>query len=210
VCAGAVGAQTNDVPEVARAQAEVQKLRAQVEAGVAPRAQLEKAEEAMADAQDAAILRRTLYGQDLTAEQTGEMMAAAGRRFDRRVKALDEAKRLVEAGADWGLASGPAAGWEAAVVDHHRAVLNALAAKVVGGSHVSRASDEIGGTTVSFDLWTGHPLETEVRRLLATVRNQVVPLWEKVEAYNREHPNDPQCKVTFYCGQHVTQEDGET
>jgi hypothetical protein len=98
VCAGAVGAQTNDVPEVARAQAEVQKLRALVEAGAAPRAQLEKAEEAMADAQDAAILRRTLYGQDLTAEQTGEMMTAAGRRFDRRLKALDEAKRLVEAG----------------------------------------------------------------------------------------------------------------
>jgi hypothetical protein len=98
VCAGAVGAQTNVVPEVARAQAEVQKLRALVEAGAAPRAQLEKAEEAMADAQDAAILRRTLYGQDLTAEQTGEMMTAAGRRFDRRLKALDEAKRLVEAG----------------------------------------------------------------------------------------------------------------
>lgn len=99
VCAGAVGAQTNDAPEVARAQAEVVKLRALVEAGVAPRAQLEKAEEAMADAQDAAILRRTLYGQDLTAEQTGEMMAAASRRFDRRRKALDEAQRLVEAGA---------------------------------------------------------------------------------------------------------------
>jgi hypothetical protein len=98
VCAGAVGAQTNVVPEVARAQAEVQKLRVLVEAGAAPRAQLEKAEEAMADAQDAAILRRTLYGQDLTAEQTGEMMTAAGRRFDRRLKALDEAKRLVEAG----------------------------------------------------------------------------------------------------------------
>jgi hypothetical protein len=99
VCVGAVGAQTNDVPEVARAKAEVGKLRALVEAGVAPRAQLEKAEEAMADAQDAAILRRTLYGQDLTAEQTDEMMAAAGRRFDRRRKALEEAKRLVEAGA---------------------------------------------------------------------------------------------------------------
>ena len=99
MCAGAVGAQTNVVPEVARAQAEVQKLRALVEAGAAPRAQLEKAEEAMADAQDAAILRRTLYGQDLTAEQTGEMMTAAGRRFDRRLKALDEAKRLVQAGA---------------------------------------------------------------------------------------------------------------
>jgi hypothetical protein len=99
VCAGAVGAQTNEVPEVARAQAEVRKVRALVEAGVVPRLRLEKAEEAVADAQDAAILRRTLYGQDLTAEQTDEMMAAAGRRFDRRAKALDEAKRLVEAGA---------------------------------------------------------------------------------------------------------------
>jgi hypothetical protein len=99
VCAGAVGAQTDDVPEVARAKAEVQKQRALVEAGAAPRTQLEKAEEAMADTRDAAILRRTLYGQDLTTEQTDEMMTAASRRFDRRRKALDEAKRLVEAGA---------------------------------------------------------------------------------------------------------------
>ena len=99
VCAGAVGGQTNDTQEVARAQAEVQKLRALVEAGAAPRAQLEKAEEAMADAQDEAILRRSLYGQDLTAEQTDDMMAAAMRRSDRRQKAFDAAKRLVEAGA---------------------------------------------------------------------------------------------------------------
>jgi hypothetical protein len=99
VCVGAIGAQTNDAPEVARARAEVQQLRALVEAGAAPPAQLQKAEEAMADAQDAAILQRTLYSQDLTAEQTDDMMAAAIRRFDRRRKALDEAQRLVEAGA---------------------------------------------------------------------------------------------------------------
>jgi len=99
VCAGVVGAQTDDVVEVARAKAEVQKLRALVEAGAAPRIQLEKAEAAMADAGDAAILRRTLYGQDLTADQTDEMMAAASRRVDRRRKALEEAQRLVEAGA---------------------------------------------------------------------------------------------------------------
>jgi hypothetical protein len=99
VCVGVVGAQTDDVPEVARAKAEVQRQRALVEAGAAPRTQLQKAEEAMADARDEAILRRNLYGQDLTAEQTDEMMAAASRRLDRRRKALDEAKRLVEAGA---------------------------------------------------------------------------------------------------------------
>ncbi len=105
---------------------------------------------------------------------------------------------------------GQAAGWEAALVDHHRAVLTALAAKVVGGSHVSRASDENGGTTLSFDVWRGHPHEAEVRQLLAGVRSEVIPLWEKVEAYNREHPTETTCKVNFYCGQHVVQEDGET
>jgi len=101
---------------------------------------------------------------------------------------------------------GQAAGWEAAVIDHHRAVLSALAAKVAGGKHVSRASDEIGGTTLAFDLWPGHPYEREARKLLAQVRNEVIPLWEKVEAYNREHPAESNCKVVFYCGQHVMQE----
>jgi hypothetical protein len=104
---------------------------------------------------------------------------------------------------------GQAAGWEAAVVDHHRAVLNALAAKVVGGTHISRSSDEIGGTTLSFDLWPGHPHETEVRRLLASIRNQVIPLWEKVEEHNRENPAEPACKVTFYCGQYLVQPEGD-
>ena len=104
---------------------------------------------------------------------------------------------------------GQAAGWEAAIVNHHRAMLTALAAKVVGGSHVARAADEIGGTTLSFDLWPEHPYEAEVRRLLATVRSQVIPLWDKVEAYNREHATEPSCKVTFYCGQHLVEEDGD-
>jgi len=63
-----------------------------------PRAQLEKAEAQIVDAQDAAYLRRTLYGQELTAEQSDEMIAAANRRFERRKKAYDEAQKLVEVG----------------------------------------------------------------------------------------------------------------
>jgi hypothetical protein len=105
---------------------------------------------------------------------------------------------------------GQAAGWEAAIIDHHRAVLNALAAKVGSGGHVSQATDEIGGSTLSFDLWPGHPYEAEVRRLLSTVRNELIPLWEKVEAYNQEQPNEPTCKVTFYCGQHLVEENGDS
>lgn len=102
---------------------------------------------------------------------------------------------------------GQAAGWEAAVIDHHRAVLRALAAKVVSGKHVSAAADEVGGTTLSFDLWPGHPREREVRQLLASVRKQILPLWEEVSAYNQEHRPEETYAVNFYCGQNVTEED---
>lgn len=105
------------------------------------------------------------------------------------------------------VALGEAAGWEAALVDHHRAVLNALAAKVTGGRHVSGAVDETGGTTLSFDVWPGHPKEGEVRQLLATVRRTILPLWEEVEEYNRANTTPDGYKVTFYCGQYVMNEE---
>jgi len=104
---------------------------------------------------------------------------------------------------------GQAAGWEAAVIDHHRAVLKALAAKLVSGRHVSAAADEIGGTTLGFDLWPGHPKEREVRGLLASVRRQVTPLWEEVAAYNAEHRPERTYTVSFYCGQNLTEEETE-
>jgi hypothetical protein len=102
---------------------------------------------------------------------------------------------------------GQAAGWEAAIVDHHRAVLNALAAKVGSGRHVSAAADEVGGTTLSFDLWQGHPKEKEVRQLLAQTRQQTLPLWGEVAKYNETHRPLDTYKVTFYCGQFLVEED---
>ena len=62
-----------------RAKAGIERLRSLVEAGVAPRAQLAQAEAAIADAEDAALLRRTIYGNELTDEQADEMLAAAER-----------------------------------------------------------------------------------------------------------------------------------
>ncbi len=97
VCAGFLSAQTDNDPEVARAKAGLEKLRALVDAGAAPRAGLQKAEEEIADARDAAFLRKTLYGKDLTEEHVEDMIAAAGRRLQRRQKAFDEAGKLVEA-----------------------------------------------------------------------------------------------------------------
>jgi hypothetical protein len=97
-CATCVFAQAEDPPEVMRAKAGIERLRSLVEAGVAPRAQLVQAEASMADAEDAALLRRTVYGNDLTDDQAGDMLAAAARRLDRRKQALADGRKLVDGG----------------------------------------------------------------------------------------------------------------
>src|SRR5580704_14610433 len=91
-------AQTAIDPEVARAQIELNRIRVMVETGGLPRAQLQKAEAAVEDAQDAVTIRKSIYSQDLTDDQADELVAAANRRFERRKKAYDDAKKLVDAG----------------------------------------------------------------------------------------------------------------
>jgi hypothetical protein len=98
---------------------------------------------------------------------------------------------------------GEAVGWEAAVIDHHQAVLNALAAKIEAGNRTSAKNDEHGGTTLTFELWPGHPREVEVRKLLAKTRSDVIPLWEEVAQHNRSHSGNDGYQVHFYCGQYV-------
>src|SRR4029077_2952226 len=95
--AGAIllSAQTPGERELSRAQANVEQLRSQVEAGVVPRAKLDEAQEALADARDAELLSRTLYGRDLTEEQTAEMEAAALRRLERRKAEVEKLRQLV-------------------------------------------------------------------------------------------------------------------
>ena len=100
LCASAQSAGQHDAedPDVARARINIEKMRAMVEAGALPRAQLERAEDALGDAQDMAVLRKTMYSQDLTDEHAGEMLAAAQRRLDRRRNQLEKTRRLVDAG----------------------------------------------------------------------------------------------------------------
>jgi hypothetical protein len=84
--------------DVLRARLAIQRLRALVEAGALPRVQLEQAEDALGDAQDLAVLRHTMYGQDITEEQANDMVAAAKRRLDRRQKQLDRVRGLIDSG----------------------------------------------------------------------------------------------------------------
>jgi hypothetical protein len=102
---------------------------------------------------------------------------------------------------------GESAGWEAAIVDHHRTVSNAIAAKVNLGVRKSTSGDQVGGTTLTFDLWPGHPREGAVRNLLSEVRTQILPLWEEVEEHNKTDSSTEGYQVHFYCGQYLVEEE---
>ncbi len=104
---------------------------------------------------------------------------------------------------------GDAAGWEAALIDHHQAVLNALAAKIGGGAHSSSRADETGGSTYRFELWPGHPEEIAVRGLLGRVRAEVAAIWDRTSAYNAhtKHGEGGRYGVSFYLGQELRLDD---
>jgi hypothetical protein len=87
---------------LARAESDVARIRAMVAQGTLARADLDKAETRLADAEDEATLSATLYGQshleNMTPEQGQEMLAAAQRRVDRQQKVVSGRESLVAAG----------------------------------------------------------------------------------------------------------------
>lgn len=88
--------------ELTKANQEIQKLRDLVQAGAIAPSRLQDAEQLVGDAQDQVILNRTLYGkltaQDLTPEQSQEMVAAADRRLQRQNAKMERMQKLVDAG----------------------------------------------------------------------------------------------------------------
>ncbi len=100
-------------------------------------------------------------------------------------------------------------GWEAAILDHFRAVALAIGTKVRSGTGGSNESDRVGGSTFTFNLVRGHPFEAAVYDLLGRMRRDVQELWDRSSRYNEEHPLNPEdaFKVTFYLGQTVEELD---
>ena len=100
---------------------------------------------------------------------------------------------------------GESAGWEAALLDHYRAMVAAMCAKLRNGRTRALPDDQLGGSTFSYDVWPGHPLEQRVLSLLATHRQQLAALWDEIAAHSKRAaaPTNP-TRVTFYVGQLVT------
>lgn len=87
---------------VQRAEDDLARTRALVDDGTLPKAQLDSAEQKLADVRDQATLMETLYGQtrlqDMTEEQASAMLAAAQRRVDREAVLVSERRKLLDAG----------------------------------------------------------------------------------------------------------------
>jgi hypothetical protein len=99
--AAALFAQAPSV-EMERVKEEIRRLESLVAAGAAAPARLSEAKQSLADAEDAAVLHRTLYArialQDFTEAQAAEMLAAAERRVQRQSERIDKHRKLVAAG----------------------------------------------------------------------------------------------------------------
>jgi hypothetical protein len=87
---------------VDRAQGNVARIQTLVGEGSLPKSSLDEAESRLADVNDEATLKETLFSStkltDLTADQQVSMLAAAQRRFDRQAAKVCERQRLLEVG----------------------------------------------------------------------------------------------------------------
>lgn len=106
---------------------------------------------------------------------------------------------------------GSSQGWELAIFDHFQAVCTAIGLKLRQGASSSSRTDTVGGATLGFDLYPGHPHEEEVKSLLSRVRNDINEVWERVHAHNVSvnTPEEEKTRAVFYCGQYFISRDDE-
>jgi len=152
-------------------------------------------------------------GNARTAAELAQLLGVATAQADRAVAVLLEEGRL-ERTADQALRAsnvfipvGAPEGWEAAILDHFRAVATAIGRKAQAGGGAS-TGDDVGGSTLSFTIHGEHPHAAAVKALFSSTRQEAFALWDKVAAYNSAHPPPAgSTRVTFYVGQMLTEVD---
>lgn len=115
-------------------------------------------------------------------------------------RVIEQEGRLVAPSFD--IPVGAEFGWEAAISDHFRAMVTAIALKLKHGR--AAHGDRNGGETLGFLVHDDHPMQQQVYDLLQSTRQRVDQLWTQVVEYNRAHPPPENSdRVTFYFGQSV-------
>lgn len=105
--------------------------------------------------------------------------------------------------ARWLIPYGSVEGWPAAVFDHFQAMVGALCAKLRAGPR-SAHHDVVGGSTFTFTLAEGHPMQREVIGLMGQWRAEAQALRARLDAFNAEHPlTGPALEAVVYLGQNI-------
>jgi hypothetical protein len=101
------------------------------------------------------------------------------------------------------------AGWESSVLDHFTALVQTIMRKLAIDQRAKR-HDEIGGSTYHFELWRGHPFESEVLGELGRFRERMSGLRTKLDDYNRaQQGEEPKLRVVAYYGQSTVEDDDD-
>jgi hypothetical protein len=97
---------------------------------------------------------------------------------------------------------GSPVGWEAAVFDHFKAVVNTVTRRLGMDRKRSDLADRVGGSTYTLDVWPGHPHAEQALETLKQLRSQLGELRDQVERHNAEHPvPERYTQVLMYVGQ---------
>ncbi len=155
----------------------------------------------------ALIYREGPFSVEGLAERTqldaAELEGWLGRLVDAgRIERNDEADPVTYHASSLVVPLGSSVGWEAAVFDHFKAMVNTIGGRLRTARTGPKLADRIGGSTYTLDIWPGHPLEDEVYDSLKTLRGALGNLRERVERFNndRELPEN-HTKVVMYVGQ---------
>lgn len=105
---------------------------------------------------------------------------------------------------------GAPAGWEAAVFDHFQAMVKTICCRLREDRSTATASDTVGGSTFTLDVWPGHPHEQEVCASLSKIRTMLIELRCRTDEYNASHPiPERHNHVVLYVGQSVIPQDAD-
>lgn len=87
-----------DSPGIRQARLDLTRVEGLVASGVLPRARLEDARNALADAQDSETIRTALYQKDVTVAEADELVALTEKRVERRRLAAEAREKLLTEG----------------------------------------------------------------------------------------------------------------
>ena len=120
---------------------------------------------------------------------------------DGRVQRLEDGRLNA---SEFILPLGSAVGGDAAVFDHFQAMVQTICQRLSLASFGPQQDDAIGGSTYTFDVWSGHPMEVEVKAQLSLMREQLGKLRARVGTHNAASGRPEEYEqVVSYAGQCV-------